>query len=347
MLLKMLKMNQLAEQPTPSYQALAATFCEVIAQWKDQRVAVIGHRRPDGDCVGSQIALTRVLRDRGVDAFCLNQDPVPKNLAPFVGDTPYFQTGEVRLENTHGVMVDCADAARCGAPIASAFPEILLNIDHHISNPEYAVHNIVVSSSSATAEILACLFTEAGILFDSVTAQALFVGIATDTGQFRFNTTTPLTFEICRRLCDFGATPASAAQILYEQESIGSIQLLQKFLASLRLEFDGRVCIGFVEDGLYAVTNTSSEDSEGLVDYTRSIEGVEIGVFLEEQNGQIKGSFRSKEPHFRVNEMAAQLNGGGHACAAGFQVRGEIQSFYPQLLALVASHLEAIAAPVA
>lgn len=323
-----------------SYDALASEFREIVRGWEGQRIAVLGHVRPDGDCIGSQVALARVLRDHGIDAVCVNRDPIPRNLATFVGDTPFYRANDFDPSGYIGVSTDCADLRRIGDTLAGAFPEIAFNVDHHISNPGYATHNIIVDTASATAEILGSIYTTAGLPFDATTAQALYVGIATDTGQFRFNTTTPHTFELCRRLCEHGADPAAASFLLYEQESLGRIQLLQRFLASLRLEFGGRVCIGMIHDGDYRETATTSEDSEGLVDYARSIEGVEIGVFLEEQDGFIKGSFRSKQPRFRVDALARHVRGGGHACAAGFRIEDRIESFYPRLLDLLRNHFE-------
>lgn len=323
---------------SPSYEALASQFREIVRNWEGQKIAVLGHVRPDGDCIGSQVALARVLRTMDVDAVCVNRDPIPRNLSSFVGDTPFYRADDFDPTGYTAVTTDCADQRRTGDRLANAFPEVAFNVDHHISNPGYAVHNIVVDSASATAEILGSIYTNAGLPFDAVTAQALYVGIATDTGQFRFNSTTPHTFELCRRLCEHGADPAAASYLLYEQESLGRIQLLQRFLASLQLEFNGRVCIGKIRDEDYLETGTTSEDSEGLVDYARSIEGVEIGVFLEEQSGFIKGSFRSKEPRFRVDSLARHVNGGGHACAAGFRIEDRIESFYPRLIEMLGNH---------
>lgn len=331
--------------PDPlSYEALASQFREIVHGWEGKRVAVLGHVRPDGDCIGSQVALARMLRDLHIEAVCVNRDPIPRNLASFVGDTPFYRAEDFDPTGYIGVTTDCADLRRVGDSLANAFPSITFNVDHHISNPGYAVHNTIVYTASATAEILGSIYTTAGLPFDAITAQALYVGIATDTGQFRFNSTTPHTFELCRRLCEHGADPAAASFLLYEQESLGRIQLLQRFLSTLRTEFGGRVCIGMIHDEDYQETGTTSEDSEGLVDYARSIEGVEIGVFLEEQRGFIKGSFRSKEPRFRVDSLARFVNGGGHACAAGFRIEDRIESFYPRLLDLLRNHFESLAA---
>lgn len=320
-------------------------FSRLVKAWRGQRVAVTGHVRPDGDCIGSQVALCRYLLDQGVEAVALNADAVPRNLLSFVRDTPLLKPDERDWAGYTAVAVDCADSRRMGAVVADTFDGFALNIDHHISNPGYAALNIVVPSSSATAEILSELFIETDYHPDPVTANALYVGIATDTGQFRFNSTSPRTFDICRWLCSHGANPSAVANDLYEQEKFGRLRLLQYFLSTLRLELGGRVCIGLIKDGWFEETGTTSEDSEGFVDYARAIEGVDVGVYVEEQNGVIKGSFRAKNPLYRVDELATRFNGGGHACAAGFRIEMGIKEFYPLLATALAQHLEVVKNP--
>jgi len=330
-------------QETPLSPILCAHDYEALfSQWKGRKVAVCGHLRPDGDCIGSQVALTRFLRDRDIDAVAVLADEVPRTLESFIGKTPFVDAGSEDLTGRDAILVDCADAGRIGKVLADRFSRIILNIDHHISNPAFAEHNLVVSHASATAEILAELFITMGYQMDSVTANALYVGIATDTGQFRFQSTTTRTFEICCHLCEYGAKPASVATTLYEQEKFGRMELLQRFLSTLKLELHGRICTGCIHQGDYEETGTTNEDSEGFVDYSRSIEGVCIGVFLEESDGFIKGSFRSKDPVYRVDGLAQIFNGGGHACAAGFRVQNTIEKFYPELVNALSRHLDQI-----
>ena len=139
-----------------------------------------------------------------------------------------------------------------------------------------------------------------------------------------------------KALCDFGAKPSEAANELYENESFARIKLIQLFLASLKIECDGRVCFGFLTDSMYQESGASIDDADGLVDYARSIEGIEIGVLLEERKGTLKGSLRAKDPKFRVDQIAQAFGGGGHACAAGLNVSEmAIEAFKPQMLAKI------------
>ena len=321
----------------------SATFAAAIESIKGKKVAVLGHQRPDGDCIGSIVAVVRMLKSHGVEAVGLNRDPVPKTLESFVGDTPLLKADDFSPEGHVAVTVDSADFKRVGNRLNELFFEVELNVDHHISNRAYGKENIVIATASATAEILAGFYFDLGYEIDAVTAQALYVGIATDTGQFRFPSTTPVTFEIVRRLCECGAKPAEAAYELYERESFAKIKLLQNFLDSLAMEFDNRVCVGVIENGVYDETGATVDDSEGLVDFARSIDGVDIGVLIEDRAGALKGSLRAKDPSYRVDQVAKLFNGGGHACAAGLNVENSsIKAFYPKLMKAIGEHLESL-----
>ena len=325
------------------YPEESVVFAESIDNLRGSKVAVVGHFRPDGDCIGSMVALTRLLNTMGIEAVAVNRDPVPENLKAFVGDTPLLLAEDFEAAGYVAVTVDCADRKRIGDRLQECFPEIELNIDHHISNREYARRNLIIGTACATAEVLAGFCFDNGYEVDALTAQNLYVGIATDTGQFRFPSTTSDTFEIARRLCELGANPAAAAFELYENESFGKFKLLQHFLASLKLELNGRVCVGMIEEGVYADCGACVDDSEGLVDYARSIRDVDVGVFLEVRDGAIKGSLRSKDPFYRVDQVAQQFHGGGHACAAGLNVQGcSLNDFRATLIEAIDQHLKAL-----
>ena len=188
----------------------SALFAKSVDRLNGNQVVVCGHLRPDGDCIGSTVAMVRMLNHLGIPTIGLNQDEVPANLKTFVDDTPLLRAADFNLAGEVAVTVDCADKKRVGARLVELFPEVLLNIDHHISNKAYAVENLIVADASATAELLAGIFIDLDYAIDPVTAQALYVGIATDTGQFRFPSTTPKTFELVRCLCEYGAHPSNS-----------------------------------------------------------------------------------------------------------------------------------------
>ena len=325
------------------YPEFAPRFTELLKQLGARPVAVIGHARPDGDCIGSQVALTRVLRDLGRDAICVNLDPVPRRLQFLLDGVTFVRPEELAARDYAAVFVDCADHDRAGESMKVRFPAPVGVIDHHLSNTGFGEINLIDPASAATAEILAGLFFDGGLAVDATTAQGLYVGILTDTGQFRFNSTSRRTFLLAAGLFERGAKPAQAGYELYERETAGKLQLLQRFLASLRFECGGRVCIGVLPAGVFTETGSLPEDTEGMVDYTRAVDGVAIGVLIEERSDGIKASLRAKEPAYRVDLVAGQFGGGGHACAAGLNVAGEkATTFYPRLVAVLEKQIRAV-----
>ncbi len=323
------------------YPEFSPRFAGLLRKLGGRAVAVIGHARPDGDCIGSQVALARVLRALGNDVVCVNVDAVPRRLQFLLGDVTFLRPGELAAHDYAAIFVDCADHDRAGRSIKERFPAPLGVVDHHLSNGGFGEVNLVDSTSAATAEILAGLFLDCGLAVDAAAAQGLYVGILTDTGQFRFNSTSRRTFLVAAELLARGARPAQAGYELYERETAGKLRLIQRFLASLRFESGGRICIGVLPDGVFAETGSLPEDTEGLVDFARAVDGVEIGGLIEERPGGLKASLRAKDPACRLDLVAGRFGGGGHACAAGLDVAGErLAAFYPRLLAALADRLD-------
>ena len=338
----------------PHHSPLFRSLLDAIA---GRPVAIVGHTRPDGDCIGAQVALARVLRALGHQVICVNADPVPRRLHYLLTpETPFHRPDDIPSgtgcqpvglsdtdhENRLAIFVDCSDHDRAGAKARIRFPSPIGCIDHHLTSTAYAAHNIVDNTSAATCEMLAGMFLDLNLPVDAVTAKALYAGINTDTGQFRFNSTTPLTLALASELVARGADPAEAGYEIYERESWGKLQLLQAFLATLKLECDNRACIGILLNGIFEKTGTTVEDTEGLVDYARCIDGVEIGALIEERpDGTVKASLRAKNPAMRVDLIAARFGGGGHACAAGLHCKTPVATaeFRERLLAAIATQL--------
>jgi phosphoesterase RecJ-like protein len=241
------------------------------------------------------------------------------------------------------VFVDAADHARPGDRLKARFPLPVGNLDHHLSNIGYAEFNLVDSGAAATAEIIAGLALDRGLTIDAQAAQGLYAGLVTDTGQFRFASTSRRTFLLAAELLARGAKPPEVGFELYERESMGRMRLLEHYLASLTLECGGRVCMGSLAKGVFEATGTSAEDTEGLVDYARSIDGVEVGVLIEERtDGSVKASLRAKDAIYRMDLIAAEFNGGGHACAAGLNLKRDTENFRERLVAALARRIAAV-----
>ena len=324
------------------YPRFLSRFAVLMSELRGKQVVVIGHQRPDADCIGSQVALCRLLRSQGIDAVCVNPDPVPRRIKFLVGDTPFYKRDEISPEGRVAIFTDCADHSRAGDKIREMYPAPIACFDHHLSNQGFSRFDFVDTASAATAEVLMGVFLDADLSIDRTTAQALYTGIMTDTGQFRFASTSERVFRLCAELVANGADPAFAGQELYERESPGKLKLLQHFLGSLKIECGGRVCIGMLPLGIFEQTGASVEDTEGLVDYARCIDGVVIGVLIEERAGTIKASLRGLESVYRMDTLAALFNGGGHANAAGLNWKGTLPDFYAQLLAAISQRLKEV-----
>lgn len=326
----------------------SARFAALLAKLDGKRVAVLGHVRPDGDCIGAQLALCRILRSRGVDAVCVNHHHVPYNLKKFVRDTPFLHEDEFENDGRIGIAVDCGGLSRLGKSLlAKAFPHgIFASIDHHETNEFYATEeNIVIPAAAAACHILAAFCEDLGIEIDAPLAEALYVGIYTDTGRFAYSSTTADVMEISAMLVRRGADPAFISHELYEQERFEKIDLLRRYLSTATLLADGKVALAWIPKDAFAATGTTREDAENFVNYLRNIAGVRIACQLEQSHTGVKGSLRGADDAMRVDLLAQKLNGGGHIRAAGFNLDGaDLDADRSRIVETVLAHLAAVEA---
>ncbi len=330
--------------PKPYFPEFSNGWPALVEALKSKKVAVIGHIRPDGDCMGSQVGLTRILNQLSIETTAVNRDPYPREITEFVGDTP-VALGEAALNRSFDVAitVDCSAMDRIGEELATKVNTVYACIDHHITNPLFAEVNWVPKDAAATAEVIAGIAFDNGISIDPITAQALYVGIATDTGQFRYAATTQRVFDICGQLMEHGANPNTAAQSLYERQKKGRVELLKAYLNTLQFYMDDQLCIGQLTPAMFEAAGSERTDAEGFVDYARNVETVKIACILEEQpDGSTKGSLRAKESRYRVDQLAGYFGGGGHTCAAGFGHPDSPESFLPIFIEKTREHLQLV-----
>jgi phosphoesterase RecJ-like protein len=296
--------------------------------------------RPDGDCIGSQVALCRILLAAGIDALCVNRDRVPPNMVSYTQGVTFLTGDQYVPDGRVAVAVDCADASRIGPDLLDKFGGKLWgNIDHHASNPGYAQHNIVVKTAAATCHVLAYGAIRQNLGCDAATAKALHLGIVTDTGRFSYASATAEVFALAAELIERGANPAETNFLVFEHESRGKLELTKRFLNTIQFHEDGKICSGELTQADYAATGTTKEDKEGLVEFPRSVEGVEIAVLMEEGRDGVRGSLRGRDPRLRLDLLAGKLNGGGHVLAAGFNMLGcTLAKDRARILGIVADH---------
>ena len=314
---------------------IAKNFAKLLQEANGRQIAVVGHMRPDGDCVSSQLAMAELLRNAGAKVVCLNQDTIPYLLKNFSSEK-LLNIAEFDASGWDIVLVDCSSLERANVEFAKKYNKIFACIDHHASGKSQAEINVIDIQAGATAEIIALALAELDLNISEENATLLFAGIATDTRQFTTTSTRAESFIAANALMQRGARPNVVAQELYQRERFAKMQLLSVYLQSLQMYCDGKVCVGFIPLGTFEKTGSNKEDTDGLVDFARSIEGVEIAMTLEElSDGSVKGSLRGRNPDFKVNKIAENFGGGGHLAAAGFTAKNEtFNSIIPKLIEL-------------
>ncbi len=304
---------------------------------------IVSHVQPDGDAISSTVAVGWLLEKLGKKFTMLNEGPVPSRLQYLWkssdiltdnGDQPPRQFRNV-------ICVDCADFARVGKADQWFVPDAeLLNIDHHPTNDGFGRVNLMKFHAAATAEILFELLDHMGLELNPDVATAIYTGLLTDTGGFRYSNTSPQVMIMASRLLEAGVNGPELAELLLERMTIGQLRIIQRGLS--RLSFSANQQIGWLwvtsED--LEETGATNEDLEGLVNYPRNIEGVEVGLLFK-QNGQesVKVSLRSAG-RVNVAAVAQHFGGGGHVRAAGCRLTDPLPDVIGQVVGVVQKALD-------
>lgn len=307
-----------------SASATSDTLAQIIATLKQaSSVCVVGHVRPDGDCVGSQLGLGLALRNAGKDVSVWNEDGMPRKLA-FLDPEGLFQRPKSGRSFDCVVATDCATYDRLGrAGECIGDRKRLLNIDHHASNTVYGDINWVVADVPSTGELIIRLLHRAKWPMTPEIADCLFAAVSTDTGSFRYPTTRPETFRAAAELVEGGADLGRIGHHVYDSHPISRFRLLRHVYRQCRLTHDDRIAYFWLRRADYVRAGAEREESEGLIDHVRSIEPVVVAcVFEEAGDGVIRISLRSKSDAVDVNQIAQQFGGGGHKAAAGARISG-------------------------
>ncbi len=277
-----------------------------------ERVAVTTHVGADGDAIGASAALVRLMRSMGAAAIFCHAEEVPSYLRWLLPDEVFRE-----LPEGHDLLVvDTSRSDRTGVPVPEA--GVRLNLDHHEDNPLYAEVNLVNSRAAASAEIVADLYAELEVPLDKAAAEALYAGIRTDTGDFRFRNISPRAHELVADLLRAGVVPAEVHERINRRGSIQQLNIVGVSLANAR-RF-GEALISCVDNEDYARTGASELDSKESIDQLRSVAGVDVVAHLREVPEGTKGSLRSETVD--VGEIARLFGGGGHRLAAGYTRRG-------------------------
>ncbi|MGI6449810.1 MAG: DHH family phosphoesterase [Desulfitobacteriia bacterium] len=287
---------------------------------KVPEAALFSHISPDGDCLGSMLALGMALESRQKKIAYYNAGPLPNNLRFLPGIELVNTTLPRELPETL-IFIDCAEAERAYSSLKNHFQgRKILNIDHHISNDHFGTYNWVDPQAAAAGEMVYKLIKKLGITITKEIAINLYSAIITDTGRFSFSNTTAKSFKIAAELVRTGIDLVAINNILFEQKTLAQTKLLKTALCNLELLQGGTIAVIVLSRQDFAEAGAEENLSEGLVNYARNIENVEAAAILKEIDSQeIKVSFRSNS-WLDVNKIAAQFGGGGHVRASGCSI---------------------------
>lgn len=307
---------------------------KIIQQLKiSRRVLLASHANPDGDAIGSLLAMGIALEKLGCEVTLYNESAIPAvyRFLPSV-DTIHNQLANLEGFDT-AVVLDCGDLSRVGSAADSiaAIPAVI-NIDHHTTNTRFGKLHLVDVNACATSEIVYRLIQAMQLEIDTAMATAIYTGILTDTGSFRFSNTNREAFSICESMVAMGVNPSTVAQHVYGTYSLGRIKLLNLALDSIEISHNGQLSIMTVTREMLADTGTQPEDADGLINYARRIQDVKVAALIHElENGNgATGSQKRFHVSLRsdgsvdVSRIASGFGGGGHAGAAGFSAESSL-----------------------
>jgi len=300
-----------------------------------RRFLVTSHARPDGDAIGSALALAQILRKMGKSAQVVMGDSVPVIYKVLPYSETILHAAHVNGDCDAAIILECDSIQR--TRLAGLEKCFLINIDHHASAKPFANVNWIDPSAVATAELIFRLAQAAQVKFTPEIATCLYTALLTDTGSFSYAGTSACTFELAKFLVEHGADPGRIAQSVYFSSPTSKMRLLGAALS--RLQRDGTVTWMSVSRRDMERCGALDEDCEGLVNYALGIAGVEVAVFLREvANDRVRVSIRSKGA-VDVSRIAQEFGGGGHGRAAGFSIKGPMQAAEERVLAELRSKL--------
>jgi bifunctional oligoribonuclease and PAP phosphatase NrnA len=291
---------------------------------KRRRFVIASHVRPDGDAIGSQLAMAYALRALGKEARVINRDPPPPELLTFPG------VGEIELADRIAdpgdavIVMESGDLTRTG--VGGLDAGFVINIDHHVGNTMYGAVNWFDVSAAACGEMVFDLVRELGAPLSYEIAVHIYVAILTDTGSFRYSNISPRTFDICRQCVAAGVDPQVVARAVFDNNSLGRLKLSAAVLSRMELDPSGRLAALSVGRQLLADCRATYEDTDGLINLPLTVKGIQAVVFFKETGAEEwRISMRSKG-NIDVNAVARQFGGGGHKNASGCSATGSLET---------------------
>lgn len=305
------------------------------------KISIFSHVRPDGDAIGSQIALALWCKKQGIEVRAFNDDSVPQSLSFLLDFFPIEKPEKKWIENCDAIiLVDGNDPKRFGgyAEIIQQLNKPLFMVDHH---PEpLAIYEVGFSDpkASSTAEMVYRIYRQSGLLhyIDEAVAKAIYTGIMTDTGSFRFDSVTPDLHEIIADVLRRGAfSPHEIHQRVYDNYEFRHLKLISEALATIEVHHQGRLATLSITEEILQKTACTYDDLDGMISFALSLNTVEVAVLMYEREEKIKLSFRAKTDAVNVNEVARQFGGGGHSKASGAWHNGPLHTAVSDIVSAI------------
>ncbi|MEP7078400.1 MAG: bifunctional oligoribonuclease/PAP phosphatase NrnA [Chthoniobacterales bacterium] len=332
-------MNGTAASGTaPAARTTQSSLAEIAAALRaHQRFVIISHVRPDGDALGSELALGLSLLELGKDVTIWNEDGMLEKYSFLPHAELLVQPPAEGGEFEVAIALDTATENRLGAAGEAVHQaKLWINIDHHPSNPRYGDLVHIDPIAPATGQILFELIAAEGLPMNAAIAENLYAAISTDTGSFQYPNTTARTFEIAAELIRLGVDVGVTSQALYESFPRRRVELLREVLGTMRFNAGGKIASFSLSLQTAEELKAIPEDNEGLIDHLRAIQGVVVAVFFEElPDGKVRVSMRSKSEAADVCTICQRFGGGGHKLAAGARVRGTLPEVEERVLAAI------------
>ena len=304
------------------------------------------HKNPDGDAIGSLLALGLALETMGKTTYFYCESNIPA-VYQFLQGVNRVIHQLPRSDCDTALVLDCGDIERLGeaAEIIERFP-VVINIDHHATNTGFGHYKYIDVGACASAEIVYQMLTKLSVPITRAIATAIYTGILTDTGSFRFTNTNEAAFAICQEMVTRGVDPSSVARHVYGTYSMGRLKLLNLALDSIEISPDGKVSWMALTQEMMNETGTQPEDADGIINYARRIEDVKVAILIQELGSNGNGDRNKRAPYHvslrsdgsvDVSAIASAFGGGGHISAAGFNTNASLADLKSQILKMTES----------
>jgi bifunctional oligoribonuclease and PAP phosphatase NrnA len=305
---------------------------------KRQRFVMTSHIRPDGDAIGSQLAMAYALRHLGKQVRVVNRDAAPPPLSMFPGVADIELAERVDDPGDAVIVMESGDLSRTG--VAGLERGFIINIDHHVGNTMFGAVNWFDVSAAACGEMVFDLVRALGVPLTYDIALHVYIAILTDTGSFHYSNITPRTFDICRHCVGAGVNPPEVARSIYESSTLGRLKLFGAVLSRMQIDDTGRIATIAIDPRTAGDCGGTYEDTEGLINFPLTVKELQAVVFFKEIGpGDWRVSMRSKG-NVDINAVAREFGGGGHKNASGCNASGQLEELTRIFQQKIAAQIE-------